>query len=84
MVDWMQLSKLLTQLVEKYSGIIYDLELRRSWDIGQALCRGVYGKDWSNNEQYKKDDESETEPLAAIQLAKDWLENGLPKWAEVR
>lgn len=82
MVDWTQLSKLLTQLVDKYSGVIRDKELHRDWDIGQAVCRGTYGKDWSNNEQYKKDDNSADAPVAAIATAKDWLKNGLPKWAK--
>ncbi len=84
MADWFRLSKLITQLVDKYSGIIYDNELHRRWDIGQALCRGAYGKDWPNSEQHKIDDESESEPLAAIATAQDWLKNGLPKWAEAK
>jgi hypothetical protein len=82
MVEWTRLSNLLTQLVDKYSGIIRDKELHRDWDIGQAVCRGTYGKDWSNNEQYKKDNASDKEPSAAIAVAEDWLKNGLPIWAK--
>lgn len=83
MVDWTRLGKLLTQLVNKYGGVIRDKELYRDWDIGQAVCRGTYGKNWSNNEQYKKDNDSDNEPSAAIATAEDWLKNGLPKWAKV-
>lgn len=82
MVDWTRLSKLITRLVDKYSGIIRDKELHKDWDMGQALCRGTYGNDWPNDEQYKKDNESNDEPVAAIATAEDWLKNGLPKWAK--
>lgn len=82
MANWTELSELLTQLVAKYSGVIYDKELHERWDIGQAVCRGAYGKSWSKSLDYKKDNEADTPPVAAINVAQDWLENGLPKWAE--
>lgn len=83
-VGWQPLMKLLTLLVKKYSGVIYDKELHTKWDIGQAICRGTYGKGWNTNPQKLKDDDAEVAPEAAIRTARDWLENGLPKWAEVR
>lgn len=83
-IGWQPLMKLLSLLVEKYSGVIYDKELHRKWDIGQALCRGTYGKKWNIHPQKLKDDEAEEAPIAAINTARDWLENGLPKWAEAQ
>lgn len=82
-IGWQPLITLLTLLVEKYSGIIYDKELHRKWDIGQAVCRGAYGKNWNIHPQKLKDDDAEVAPKIAIITARDWLENGLPKWAEI-
>ena len=83
-IGWRPLMVLLTLLVEKYSGVIYDKELHRKWDIGQAICRGTYGKKWPTHPQKLKDDDAEEAPAAAIHTASDWLENGLPEWAEAQ
>jgi len=83
---WNELSfTLLDKIVEKYGGSIYDKRCQRTWDPGQAMCAEIYGPDWMNDPQFKKDNQippNEPAPLYMLEGARR-LAQGKSEWAEL-
>ena len=75
-IDWID------RMATRYGGIVYDLELGRSWDWGQALCRQVYGPDWMHNSEYLANGDDPS--YEAVEAAREWEAGSWPEWAERR
>ena len=67
----------------KHGGIVYDND-GNAFDWGQALCRQVYGHDWSNDPNYIRDNNlpiDKPAPIYLLEAASNWQKNGKPEWA---
>jgi len=72
---------LMDQLVAKYGHPI-GLKDQNVIDMGQAICRGLYGVDWMQSPEWRKANDMEYPevPDEAVQLAREWLEKGMSDW----
>lgn len=82
--SWDRLTRSLDRVVEIYGGSIYDHRCGKTWDPGQAVCAEAYGPEWSNSEQFKRDDAaSDEEPVPGVAWeALDRLVNRQSEWAK--
>ena len=80
---WSDLTKGLNRLAYRHDGVVYDNELDRSWDWGQALCRGLYGTDWMNHLDFKEADEAQYPPKEAFDMLREWEQGNFPGWLEI-
>jgi len=75
------LSRLVVAVGDKYGGMFYDKEAGRTWDVGQALCRAVYGPKWYEDPKRSADDDpNKPAPAAMFAEAEKWLRGELPDW----
>jgi hypothetical protein len=79
---WEDLNKWGKRMANRYDGVVWDNELERRWDWGQALCRELYGPDWMNSEEFKADNEATYPSEEIMQRAFDWEKDIWPEWAE--
>lgn len=80
---WSDLNKGLNRLANKHAGVVYDNEIERSWDWGQALCRGLYGVDWMNHPSFIEADDAHYPPVEAFEILKGWESGQFPEWLEI-
>ena len=75
-IDWTN------RMAWKFGGTVYEVDGGKSWDWGQALCREVYGKGWSNDPQFLADDELPDVPDWFVEAAQKWEAGEWPAWSE--
>ncbi len=67
-IDW------IGRMTARFGPSVFDHDLGRQWDWGQALCREQYGPGWTTL--------APTEPtLESVRIAADWEAGRWPTWA---
>jgi hypothetical protein len=73
------------RMANNFGGEVFDRELNRIWDWGQALCRLRWGKDWMNNQEFRDLESQAPSPLpddTDVANAKAWETGQWPEWAK--
>jgi len=70
----------ITRMGGKYGGTVYDTK-GGLWDWGQALCRQVWGHEWSKSDAWKEADSGDDVPAEIVEAAKAWEAGEWPAWA---
>ena len=73
-IDWV------VRMGRKFGGTVWERG-GKDWDWGQALCRDVYGPDWSKSAAFKADDGLSVPPPALVEAARRWEAGQWPTWA---
>lgn len=85
MAKWNEIVTITNELGKHYKDGIYDKETGKVLDVGQALCRELYGVDWMESEDWKRDnDNDDTGPTKYVTTAQRWIDTGLPDWASAK
>ena len=74
---WREVMGWLDRMVMKHGGVVTDVD-GHMWDWGQATCRVLYGRDWSDSPEFKRDSDNPPDrpaPKRLMKLIADW-ENG--------
>jgi hypothetical protein len=82
LIDWCGI------MAEKYNrGECYEKDRALSWDWGQALMRLAYGKDWMENAEFHKMNDTippeDPAPQFIVNMAKEWANGKEPDWFDV-
>lgn len=80
-MSWKFLVEWTSRMAKKYGGIVYDKEMGKTWDWGQALAREMYGPEWNKNSDFEKEDEQDSPNPETVERAKRWEAGEHPKWA---
>jgi len=67
-LDW------IGRMAAKHGGTVYEKD-DGCWDLGQALCRECYGKDWMSVVP-------ETPSWDDIHRAQEWEQGKIPDWVD--
>lgn len=78
-----RLIELLDTLVDSpgcFNGLFYDTVTCKHWDVGQAICRELYGPKWAKHPRFLADHDCLDVPLAAVEAAERWCAGEIPSW----
>ena len=81
--DW--LVNWTSRMTVRFGGEVYDRQLKRGWDWGQALMREIYGEDWQNHPGFDEVNDippDEPAPDILLTVARSWERGEWPKWAK--
>ena len=81
--QWTYLIDWTSRMTKKYGATVKD-KCGEKWDWGQAMCRELYGEDWSNSVDFLATNDIPPEdppPQEMVELCKRW-ESGeySPEW----
>ena len=82
---WERMDDAISLVADRYTGCVFDTDAGKTWDPGQAICREIYGPGWSDDAQFKKDDQlpdSEFPTIAWEHVKRIVEERGILRWKE--
>lgn len=74
-----------TRIGRRFGNTVVETQTGKRMDWGQALCREMYGVDWSNSPEWMTEnnkDDSEAFDMSAVDRARSWEAGNHPDWCE--